>query len=82
MRQRFAEEQLPVLFDRQNRERGMISMEAAMIKRLKSAFRASMRKFINYGFSDDTAVYPGHGESTDYAYLLKHNPDIIGIIKS
>ena len=45
----------------------------------EKASRESMRKFIRYGFSDDTAVYPGHGESTDYAYLLKHNPDIIAL---
>ena len=41
----------------------------------------SMRKFIHYGFSEDTAVYPGHGESTTYGYLLKHNPDIKGVIR-
>ena len=43
--------------------------------------RASMRKFIGYGFPDDTAVYPGHGEDTDYGYLLKHNPDIRALFR-
>ena len=42
--------------------------------------RESMRKVIHYGFSEDTAVYPGHGESTSYGYLLKYNPDIRGAI--
>ena len=42
--------------------------------------QGSIRKFIHYGFSEDTAVYPGHGESTTYGYLLKHNPDIKGVI--
>ena len=41
----------------------------------------SMRKFIHYGFQEDTAVYPGHGESTTYGYLLEHNPDIKGVMK-
>ena len=41
----------------------------------------TMRKFVQLGFPEETAVYPGHGESTTYEYLLKHNPDIKGAIK-
>ena len=40
----------------------------------------SMQKVIHYGFTEDTAVYPGHGDSTTYGYLLKHNPDIKGVL--
>ena len=41
-------------------------------------FQRSVRKIIQYGFSEDTKVYPGHGDSTNYEYLLKNNPDIKG----
>lgn len=36
----------------------------------------SMRKFMNLGYRDDTPVYPGHGASTTYGYLLDSNPDV------
>ena len=42
------------------------------------ALRQSMRKFVQYGFPEDTEVYPGHGESTTCGYLFKHNPDVKG----
>ena len=36
----------------------------------------SIRKFIHLGYRKDTPVYPGHGESTTYGYLLENNPDV------
>lgn len=36
----------------------------------------SMRKFIRLGYAEDTPVYPGHGESATYGYLLENNPDV------
>lgn len=43
--------------------------------------RNSILKFSKLGYPGDTPVYPGHGESTTYGYLMKHNPEVKGVLK-
>ena len=41
----------------------------------------SIHEEIHYGFSEDTVVYPGHGENAACRYMFKHNPDIRAAIE-
>lgn len=38
--------------------------------------KASIKKFVNLGYKDDTPVYPGHGSDTTYGYLLENNVEV------
>lgn len=38
--------------------------------------KASIKKFMNLGYQDNTPVYPGHGSDTTYGYLLENNVEV------
>lgn len=38
--------------------------------------KESIRKFMRLGYPDDTLVYPGHGASTTYGYLLENSEEV------
>lgn len=39
--------------------------------------KASIEKFKQLGYAEDTPVYAGHKDATTYGYLLTHNKDVI-----